>query len=401
MSLLKVVLVIGASLLVEALQLGGPHQRIRTLRPILPILRPKRPYSMTKLWLADDSVNVSNTVSSPEIRERLQENDFQGAYQNLRKNPMLVISIDDAQILLNNLRSLVPTTGEDAEKQLTESCTLLYKRLERLKVLKGFGCSDGEYPDKTVGEITPQKLESITGISTSALTPKQRQNYWTLAGIGLCAIQYALGESLGLDPLYTTIPATFAALAIDQLFYRGAVFESIYQKLFPEYKKKIIVHEAGHFLISYLLGIPVRGCVTNAWDARKSPEIKGQAGTIFYDPKLSDELAGQKVTRSSVDRMSIVLMAGIAAEALKFGKAEGGVVDEKALVGFLTSFSPPWNLVRIQGQARWSAMQAILLIREHQAAFDALVDVLEQGKGNPSFYSHPSLIPTPLFEKLQ
>ena len=383
MSLLIVIVAVSAAaLLVEALQ-PGPHQRIRTLRPILPILRSKRPYSMTKLWVTDENVNVSNTVSSPEIRERLEENDFQGAYQNLKRNPMLVISIADAQILLNNLRSLVPTTGEDAEKQLTESCTLLYKRLERLKVLKGFGCSDGEYPDKTVGEITPQKLEAITGISTAALTPKQRQNYWTLAGIGVCAIQYALGESLGLDPLYTTIPATFAALAIDQLFYRGAVFESIYQQIFPEYKQKIIVHEAGHFLISYLLG--VRGCVTNAWDARKYPEIKGQAGTIFYDPKLSDELAGQKVTRSSVDRMSIVLMAGIAAEALKFGKAEGGVVDEKALVGFLTSFSPPWNIVRIQGQARWSAMQAILLIREHQAAFDALVAVLEQGKGDVFF----------------
>ena len=75
--------------------------------------------------------------------------------------------------------------------------------------------------------------------------------------------------------------------------------------------------------------------------------------------------------------------------------AHGGVVDEKALVGFLTSFSPPWNLVRIQGQARWSAMQAILLIREHQAAFDALVEVLEQGKGDSLSYSQSLYEPFP------
>ena len=32
-------------------------------------------------------------------------------------------------------------------------------------------------------------------------------------------------------------------------------------------------------------------------------------------------------------------------------------------------------------------MQAILLIREHQAAFDALVEVLEQGKGDSPSYN--------------
>ena len=208
----------------------------------------------------------------------------------------------------------------------------------------------------------------------------QRTTYWRVAGIGFCLAEYALGKSLGIDPLTTLIPATFAIFATDQIFYRGAFFETVYQKLFPEYKKKIIYHEAGHFLLAYLLGIPVRGCVTNAWDASKYPEIKGQAGTIFFDPKLSDELLNQKITRTSLDRMSVVIMAGIAAEAVRFGKAEGGAVDEQSLVGFLTSIQPPWNILRIQGQARWAAMQAILLIREHEASYDALCTALEEGK---------------------
>ena len=37
------------------------------------------------------------------------------------------------------------------------------------------------------------------------------------------------GEALGLDPLTTTIPLTFAALAADQTFLKGAVFETSYQ----------------------------------------------------------------------------------------------------------------------------------------------------------------------------
>ena len=44
-------------------------------------------------------------------------------------------------------------------------------------------------------------------------------------------------------------------------------------------------------------------------------------------------------------------MAGIAAEALKYDKAEGGAVDESSLIQFLSSIQ--WNTLKIQGQARW------------------------------------------------
>jgi len=127
------------------------------------------------------------------------------------------------------------------------------------------------------------------------LTPRERTNYWRLAGILLCFLQLAVGEGLGIDPLFTTIPATFGLLLGDQLFLRGALFETLYQAFVPVYKKKIIAHEAGHFLIAYLLGVPVTRCITNAWEARKYPEITGQAGTAFYDIRLSEEMSNQKV----------------------------------------------------------------------------------------------------------
>ena len=99
---------------------------------------------------------------------------------------------------------------------------------------------------------------------------------------GFVLVQIALGQVLGFDPLLTSIPLTFGLLAADQLIARGAVAETVYQSLFPEYKKKIIALEAGHFLVAYLLGMSLRGCIVNARDAMKFPEIRGQAGTIFY-----------------------------------------------------------------------------------------------------------------------
>ena len=280
------------------------------------------------------------------IREHLQKNEFKLCYELLQSNPLLHLDLEDAKELLNGMQSV--EVAEETQETI-DMASFLYKRLARQKVLRGFGCIDGDYPEAG-GDISPAKLEEVSGIPISALTPRERTTYWRLAGIMLCLFEYAVGERLGIDPLYTLIPATFAVFLSDQFFLKGAVFETIYQKLFPEYRKKVIYHEAGHFLLAYLLGVPVRDCITSAWEARKNKEIKGQAGTVFYDTRVAEELANQKISRSSINRLSVIIMAGIAAEANHFGRAEGGIADEQSLVRShrhpcsSNSFLPPDNL---------------------------------------------------------
>lgn len=63
---------------------------------------------------------------------------------------------------LRNLSTLDLTLCNYILYQTVDACTFLYKRLERQSVLKGFGCVDGEYPEKS-SDITPTKLEQITG----------------------------------------------------------------------------------------------------------------------------------------------------------------------------------------------------------------------------------------------
>jgi anti-sigma28 factor (negative regulator of flagellin synthesis) len=193
--------------------------------------------------------------------------------------------------------------------------------------------------------------------------------------------EYILGNAIGVDPLFTIIPISFFLFGLDQLTNKGAYFEIVYRKLFPEYEAKVIAHEAGHFLVSYILGVAVSECVTSALDAKNFPEIRGQAGTIFHDSRLADEMKTNKVTKASLDRLSVVLMAGIAAEGLMFGNAEGGVLDEEALFALYAPVRPPWNVLRIQAKARWAATQALLLIKEHRASYDALVEALSNGAG--------------------
>jgi len=86
------------------------------------------------------------------------------------------------------------------------------------------------------------------------------------------------------------------------------------------------------------------------------------------------------LTDATIDRYSIVLMAGIAAEALEYGQAEGGQSDEAALLRVLTCLNPPWSKERVFNQARWAVLQAILILKKQKKAYDALVDALSRKK---------------------
>ena len=89
---------------------------------------------------------------------------------------------------------------------------------------------------------------------------------------------------------------------------------------------------------------------------------------------------------------SIIVMAGIAAEAQKYGKAEGGASDEQAITQLLfavaagagsgrrsSSASKFGAIEGIRDQARWGVVQASLLLTEHKDSFEALVACLDRG----------------------
>ena len=94
-------------------------------------------------------------------------------------------------------------------------------------------------------------------------------------------------------------------------------------------------------------------------------------------------MADGTITREIIDRYSVVVMAGISAEAAQNGKAEGGQSDEAALINLLASLDggKSWDLPRVRNQARWGASQALLLLREHGAAYRHLCAALERGEG--------------------
>jgi len=261
--------------------------------------------------------------------------------------------------------------------------TNMYDTLKDLEHLRLFGASADIAPAAGSHTVTPVLLEQITKLSMKALTPKPTPTL-LIAGVALAIVEALVSFTLDIN-FNLLVGSTLLFAFFDKLFTNGAVFESFIKLFSPGITQKITKHEAGHFLCAYLLGCPVEGCVLSSWAALQDARFDKRnvsAGTSFFDPALSREMNSQKVTRSSVDRYSVIVMGGIAAEALNTGRADGGAGDEMALVAFLSQLnasSNTWNDNTIRNQARWGALQAVLLLKEYKPCYDALVDALERG----------------------
>lgn len=75
----------------------------------------------------------------------------------------------------------------------------------------------------------------------------------------------------------TRTHAHLAGLVVfDRVFVRGAVLGTIARAIVPGYRERIVKHEAGHFLVAYLLGCPVQGCVLDPF------EVRGMASLLAF-----------------------------------------------------------------------------------------------------------------------
>jgi hypothetical protein len=277
----------------------------------------------------------------------------------------------------------VITNANDAASVIIASKDRLNTNLKQLPAI-------GSYT------VPPNLMEEILNMPMSALTP-QPTNTLLYAGGAFALLEGIVSFATGIS-LDVLVLATIAFTLIDRIFINGAIIETLYKLFTPGMQQKVTKHEAGHFLIAYLLGCPVEGIVLSAWAAQQDRRFNGRAvsaGTSFFDPILSEQMntIQPKVTRSSIDRYSIIVMAGIAAEANEYGRADGGYGDEMALVTFLSQFasgrvrsndssaaiSSTWNSETIKNQARWGALQAVLILRQYKPCYDALVDTLERG----------------------
>ncbi|KAL9225978.1 hypothetical protein vseg_001841 [Gypsophila vaccaria] len=211
----------------------------------------------------------------------------------------------------------------------------------------------------------------------SKLSPKK----WGLSGASsaaLCVflggVSYLLSQGIDVRPNLT---AVLGLAILDSIFLGGSCQAQI-TSYWPPQRRRILVHEAGHLLTAYLMGCPIRGVILDPIVAMQMG-IQGQAGTQFWDDNLEKELAAGRLSSTAFDRYCMVLFAGIAAEALVYGEAEGGENDENLFRSICVLLQPPLSVAQMSNQARWAVLQSYNLLKWHKHAHKAAVKALERG----------------------
>jgi hypothetical protein len=189
-----------------------------------------------------------------------------------------------------------------------------------------------------------------------------------------------LGPIVHLPPTVPAlaIAAVLSFMAIDTFGFQGrfgAIVIDSFARLSPEHRARVIRHEAGHFLVAHLSGIPITGYTLTAWQAFRQGQT-GQGGVSFDTQELEQELKQGKLSNQLIDRYCTVWMAGTAAETLVYGNAEGGADDRQ-------KFRTLWfQLKRTDNEGALKEKSAIFqaksLIQSQREAFEALVAAMEQ-----------------------
>jgi hypothetical protein len=199
--------------------------------------------------------------------------------------------------------------------------------------------------------------------------------------IFLMTLSVLLGPLIHLSP---AVPAT-ATLAIlglatvDALNFKGrgvTLLLDAVARLSGQYRDRIVHHEAGHFLTAYFAGIPIQSYTLNAWDALKQGN-PGTGGVVVDTDTLFKRSIPASETRLFVDRFCTVWMAGIAAEQLIYGNAEGGEDDRQKVTQTLVFFGRPRS--ESPQKQQWGQLQAKSAIEKHRSAYEALVEAMRQG----------------------
>ncbi|XVF33814.1 hypothetical protein REPUB_Repub18cG0003100 [Reevesia pubescens] len=215
----------------------------------------------------------------------------------------------------------------------------------------------------------------------SSIASKFSPKKWGLSGSSsfvlvafLGGASYLLQQGIDIRPQLAII---LGLAFTDSVFLGGTCLAQI-SSYWPPYRRRILVHEAGHLLVAYLMGCPIRGVILDPIVAMQMG-IQGQAGTQFWDEKMNNEIAEGQLSGSTFDRYCMVLFAGIAAEALVYGEAEGGENDENLFRSICVLLQPPLSVAQMSNQARWSVLQSYNLLKWHKHAHRAAVKAMESG----------------------
>ncbi|KAL3675031.1 hypothetical protein R1sor_024979 [Riccia sorocarpa] len=159
----------------------------------------------------------------------------------------------------------------------------------------------------------------------------------------------------------------------------GLLLDTVGRLLSKKYRERVAKHEAGHFLVAYLMGFMPKSYTLSSLDAfQRFGALNVQAGTTFIDFEFQAEVESGKVSSGTLDKVSCIALAGVATEYLVYGVAEGGVADINQLDGLMKILG--FTQRKADSQVRWAVLNTVSILRRHLNLHSKLADYMTAGK---------------------
>lgn len=131
---------------------------------------------------------------------------------------------------------------------------------------------------------------------------------------------------------------------------------------------RVCRHEAAHFLVGYLCGLPIADYATTE---------EGIPRVEFHDTAEGPLTAQRELNEDEVNALAVVAMSGSVAEAMEFGSAFGTTSDLMALESVFKRSENFLGAAKQQELTRWGALTAYRLLNTNKSQLDKLVQAFE------------------------
>jgi hypothetical protein len=356
----------------------------------------------------------------------------------------------EAQVVnLEQLYKLNQCESGTAARQALESAldtkTSLYSSVKILQGAAEKGISDAELAIQT--KIRNNRYTIMELIELNGDKDADRASL-ALLGIMVASVTSALVAEQNLPGpeiirflvvwIFSFSPLFFVGYGLATPEKLQTLLVSLQREIFPVYRKRMIQHEAGHFLMGHLLGMPVKGYATNAVKnavefyplndpqigrdrvsllgftssrtndvvVNDDPPVNPDAPFFSKEGRGSEIVEKQSVFRNAknytenpflklpsaneptnswpfrgfdeetIDKLAVVSVAGVCAEILAFGNAEGGYADLSQLRQLFNSAQADLTDRDMERRIRYSLGFTMSQLRLHLGALDALADAM-------------------------
>jgi hypothetical protein len=345
-------------------------------------------------------------------------------------------------------RRILETFAREKEEGDSAPAAPLYGSISIAPGASVRGISDGDLAIQTRLVNKRYRLEELIDLSGDRDADRASISILSLTVAGSIAALAANQSLPGPDIVrflvvwvFCFAPLAFVGYGIADADRLQTVLVSIQRRFFPAYCKRMVQHEAGHFLMGHLLGWPVAGYSANAvknavtfyplsddqtgrdfasqlgFDAPVEREIvsrqhrqlqQRQGGAPYFSregrggtqlgrstsrkkeaPHEFSKLAARDepttawpfrgFDETTLDQLTAVSVAGVCSELLAFGNAEGGIADFGQLQQIFQSAEEEISEREAENRIRFAIAYTMTQLRRHLGALDALAEVMERG----------------------